>query len=95
MTEAKYIPGFEPNPHDSQEDGDEGMDSPERTADALARARPLQEVSPELHAALEKAQTAAPKVDPEGKLARFVKRVRASRGMTQREFADRYALTWL
>lgn len=91
MPDTKHVPGYVPNPDYTQEDWDD-VHSPELTEEDFAQARPLREAMPELFAALERAQAEGPKTDPDNPLALFVKRVRASRGMTQREFAETYGM---
>ena len=59
MSDAKHVPGYEPNPVYSQEDWDEVMDSPELTEEDFARARPLEEADPTLYASLKKTQATA------------------------------------
>lgn len=92
MPNSKRPARYVPSPHYTREDWDDVGDSPELSQADFARARPLAEAMPDLHAALERPYSGAPRIEPESPLALFVKRVRAARGLTQREFADTYAI---
>ena len=52
MTAREHFPGYVANPRYSQEDWDDVSDSPELTEEDFARSKPLEEVAPDLAAAL-------------------------------------------
>ena len=51
---APHAPGYEPNPHYTQEDWDEVSDHPEATDEELANAKPFADAFPDLAASIAK-----------------------------------------
>ena len=54
MANVEHAPGYVPNPDYTQEDWDEVCDNPELTKEDFANMRPVEEMLPELAAALRK-----------------------------------------